>query len=228
ELSSRAADFDVHYDQRETAAVWQGASAFRDVLVGNRDEARQQAAAALKLASTHDSQILAALVYARAGDSVGAEKLADELAKKYPGDPLVNNYWLPAIRASLELERKDPAKAAGLLKPVLQYDFATPSSPAVCVGAPSIPVYLRGEAYLQIRDGAAAGAEFQKLIDHKPLIGNFVVGSLAHLGLGRAAALSGDLAKARVAYQDFFALWKDADPNIPILKQAKAEYAKLQ
>jgi serine/threonine protein kinase/tetratricopeptide (TPR) repeat protein len=227
ELSRRAVDFDVRNDQKETAAVWQVASALREALFGNREQARQQAAAALELASTHDTQIIAALVSARNGNTVGAEKLADEVGKRYPADTLVNSYWLPAIRAWLELERKDPAKAVELLKPALQYEFAS-SSTSFSVGAPLIPVYTRGEAYLQMRDGPSAATEFQKLIERRYLVGNFPLGSLAHLGLARAYALRGDAAKARIAYQDFFALWKDADPEIPILKEAKVEYAKLR
>jgi eukaryotic-like serine/threonine-protein kinase len=227
ELSTRAVNFDVRNDQKESAALWQAASAFREALFGNREQARQGATSALKLGNTHDTQIFAALISARVGDTATSEKIADELAKQYPDDTLVNNYWLPSIRASLELEHKNPAKAVELLKAGSQYDFSTPLT-NVAVGAPSIPVYVRGEAYLQMRDGVAAATEFQKIIDHRSLIGNFPLGALAHLGLGRAYALSGDVAKARVAYQDFFAIWKDADPDIPILKEANAEYARLQ
>jgi eukaryotic-like serine/threonine-protein kinase len=227
ELSRRAVEFDIRNDQKETAALWQMAAAFHEAEFGNADQGRQQAAAALELASTHDTQILAALVFARAGDLARAEKLADDSAKRYSEDTVVNTYWLPSIRGAVELERKNPTKAIELLKPASQYEFGTPTT-AICAGAPLIPAYIRGEAYLQSHDGASAAREFQKLIERRYLVGNFPLGALSHLGLARAYALLGDASKARIAYQDFFALWKDADPDIPILKQAKAEYAKLQ
>jgi serine/threonine protein kinase/tetratricopeptide (TPR) repeat protein len=227
ELSRRAGEFDVRNDQKETAALWQMLAALHEAEFGNADQARKQAAADLELASTHDTQILAALVFARAGDLAHAEKLADDLAKRYPGDTLVNSYWLPSIRGAVELDRNNPAKSVELLKPALQYEFGLPTT-TVTVGSPLIPPYIRGEAYLQTHRGAEAATEFQKLIDRRYLVGNFPLGALAHLGLARAYAEQGDAAKARVAYQDFFALWKDADPDIPILQQAKAEYAKLR
>jgi eukaryotic-like serine/threonine-protein kinase len=227
ELSQRAMEFARRNDQKETAAVWQAASALHEALVGNREQARRQSAAALELASTHYTQLLAALAFARAGEAARAEKLADEVAKGFPSDTLVLNYWLPAIRASLELEHKNPAKAVELLKPALPYEFGSINN-NFCINAPFIPMYVRGQAYLELHDGASAATEFQKITEHRYIIGNFPVGALAHLGLGRAYALTGDTAKARVAYQDFLALWKDADPDIPLLKEAKAEYAKLQ
>ena len=227
ELSRRAVEFALRNDQKETAALWQMLAALRESEFGSADQARKQAAAALELASTHDTQILAALVLAHAGDTARAEALAGELAKRYPEDTFVNGYWLPSVRGAIEFGRKNPAKTIELLKPAQQYEFGLPTT-TVAVGSPLIPVYIRGEAYLQIHDGAGAAREFQKMIDHKYLVGNFPLGTLAHLGLARACAEQGDAAKARVAYQDFFALWKDADPDIPILQQAKAEYAKLQ
>jgi eukaryotic-like serine/threonine-protein kinase len=227
ELSRRAVEFAVANDQKETAALWQSGSALHEALLGNREQARQQAASALAQAATHDTQILTALASAQVGDTVGAEKLANEVGRKFPNDTFVNNYWLPAIRALVELERKNPAKAVELLKPALQYEFGTVGS-SFCISAPLIPMYVRGEAYRQMHDGASAAAEFQKIIEHKYLIGNFPLAALAHLGLGRAYVLSGDNAKARVAYQDFLSLWKDADSELPILEEAKAEYAKLQ
>jgi eukaryotic-like serine/threonine-protein kinase len=226
ELSRRAVEFALANDQKETAGVWQSASALHEALLGNRDQARQRSVAALELASTHDTQILAALVSAHAGDTVTAEKLANEVEKAFPSDTLVHNYWLPAIRALVELERKNPAKAVELLEPALQYEFGTVSS-SFCVAAPLSPMYIRGEAYLQLHNGVSAATEFQKITEHRYVVGNFPLGALAHLGLGRAYALTGDAAKARVAYQDFLALWKDADPDVPVLKEAKAEYAKL-
>jgi predicted Zn-dependent protease len=162
----------------------------------------------------------AALALARAGDTSGAEKLAAELDNTFPLDTLVQRYWLPAIRAGGALERKDPNRAIELLKVASTIELG---------GWPNlVPAYLRGEAYLMLHDGNAAAAEFQKFIDHRGLVGNFPWGALARLGLARAYALQGNTTQARAAYKDFLTLWKDADPDIPILKEAKAEYARLQ
>ncbi len=226
-FSQRAIEFDKRNDQKESAALWQMLAALHEAMLGNAEPARTAAAAGLELASTHDSQILAALVSAESGDSARAEKMASDLAKQYPTDTLVNFYWLPAIHAAVELDRKNPAKAIELLKPASQYDFSSPA-PAISVGGPLVPPYIRGEAYLLAHQGAEAAAEFQKFIDRRYLVGNYPLGALAHLGLARAYAEQGNAAKARIAYQDFFALWKDADSNIPVLIAAKAEYAKLQ
>jgi eukaryotic-like serine/threonine-protein kinase len=161
---------------------------------------------------------------ARAGDTAGAEKLAAELDKTYPLDTLVQRNWLPTIRAAIALERKDPNRAIELLKDASAIELGQVTSLTIFL----CPVYVRGEAYLMLHDGNAAAAEFQKFIDHRGLVGNFPWGAIARLGLARAYALQGDTAKAKAAYQDFLALWKDADPNIPIFIAAKAEYAKLK
>ena len=141
-----------------------------------------------------------------------------------PLDTLVQRYWLPTIRAAVALQRKDPNRAIELLKVASTVELGeiTQFTISLC------PVYLRGEAYLMLHDGNRAAAEFQKFIDHRGVVMNFPCGALARLGLARAYAMQGDTAKARSAYQDFLTLWKDADPDIPILMQAKAEYAKLQ
>jgi len=155
-----------------------------------------------------------------AGDTSGAEKLAAELDKTYPLDTLVQRYWLPTIRGAVALERQDPNKAIELLRAVNAIELS--------VNGSLNPVYVRGEAYLKLHDGQAAAAEFQKFIDHRGLVGNFLWGPLARLGLVRAYALQGDTAKGKAAYQEFLTLWKDADPDLPILKEAKSEFAKLQ
>jgi len=181
--------------------------------------------AAVKLAPNRDVRAMAALALARAGDTAGAEKLAAELDKTFPLDTLVQRYWLPTIRAGRALERKDPNRAIELLKvaSTIELSSVTPDlSIFLC------PVHLRGEDYLMLHDGKRAAAEFQKFIDHRGVVMNFPWGALARVGLARAYALQGDVAKARAAYQDFLALWKDADPDVPIPKKAKAEYAKLQ
>jgi tetratricopeptide (TPR) repeat protein len=141
-----------------------------------------------------------------------------------PLDTLVQRYWLPTIRAAVALQRKDPNRAVELLKAASMIELGCPTS----LGVVLFPAYLRGEAYLMLHDGNRAAAEFQKFIDHYGLVGNFPWGALARLGIARAYAMQGDTAKAKAAYQDFLTLWKDADPEIPIYKQAKAEYAQLQ
>jgi len=167
---------------------------------------------------------MGALVLARAGHTAGAEKLAAELDKTFPLDTLVQRYWLPSIRAAVALQRKDPNRAIELLKANSAIELGAPTGITVVL----CPVYLRGDGYLMLHDGNRAAAEFQKFIDHRGLVGNFQWGALARLGLARAYAVQGDTIKSRTAYQDFFTLWKDADPDIPILKQAKSEYAKLK
>ena len=224
ELTRRAMDSAQHNDAKETAATYQAAAALREVEVGNREQARAEAHAAVKLAPNRDVRAIAALALARAGDTAGAERLAAELDKTFPLDTLVQRYWLPTIRAGVALERKDPNRAIELLKAASTVELSILTTLAISM----CPAYVRGEAYLMLHDGNRAAAEFQKFIDHRGLVVNFPWGALARLGLARAYALQGDTAKARAAYQDFLALWKDADPDTPILKEAKAEYAKLK
>ena len=224
ELTRRAMDSAEHIDAKETAASYQAQSALREVEVGNKEQARTEADAALKLAPNRDVKAIAALALARADDTAGAEKLTAELDKAFPLDTLVQRYWLPTIRAAVAMERKDPNHAAELLKETSAIELGQPT---LSLTAFLIPVYVHGEAYLALGGGNQAGTEFQKFIDHRGLVVNFAWGALARLGLARAYKLQGDTAKARAAYQDFLTLWKDADAGIPILKQAKAEYAKL-
>jgi serine/threonine protein kinase len=224
ELTGRAMDSARHNDAKESAAAYQAAAALREVESGNREQARAEANAALKLAPNRDVRAIAALAWARAGDTAGAEGLAGELDKSFPLGTLVQRYWLPTIRAGVALERQDPNQAIDLLKvaSMIELGAITQFTIFLC------PVYLRGEAYLMLHDGNRAAAEFQKFIDHRGLVGNFPWGALARLGLARAYALQGNRAKARAAYRGFLTLWKDADPDVPILKEAKAECAKLQ
>ena len=242
ELTRRAMDSAQHNDAKESAATYQAGAALCEVESGNREQARAEANAALKLAPNRDVRAMAALALARAGDTAVAEKLAAELDKTFPLDTLVQRYWLPTIRAGVALEHKDLNRAIELLKAASTVELSEPTNLAMSL----CPVYLRGEAYLMLHDGNAAAAEFQKFIDHRGLVVNFPWGALARLGLARAYAVEAGLsrhgenggikpplqpdalAKARAAYQDFLALWKDADPDIPILKEAKAEYAKLK
>jgi serine/threonine protein kinase/tetratricopeptide (TPR) repeat protein len=228
ELTHRAMDSAQRNGAKEKAASYQGESALREVGPGNRERARADAKAALKLAANRDVRDMAALALARAGDTTAAEKLAAELDKSYPLDTLVQRYWLPTIRASLALDRKDPNRAIELLKVTASnielgaMIAGNESTAALC------PAYLRGEAYLMLRDGNRAAAEFQKLIDHRGVVWNYPWGALARLGLARAYAVEGNTPKARSAYQDFLTLWKDADPDAPVLNEAKAEYARLK
>jgi DNA-binding winged helix-turn-helix (wHTH) protein/tetratricopeptide (TPR) repeat protein len=224
ELTGRAMASARQNDAKESAAAYQAAAALLEVESGNWEQARAEANAAVKLAPNRDVRAIAALALARAGDTAGAEKLAAELDKTFPLDTLVQRYWLPTIRASVALERKDPNRAIELLKAASTDELGQPTN----LAANMVPVYVRGEAYLMLHDGNRAAAEFQKFIDHRGIVMNFPWAALARLELARAYALQGATVKARVAYQDFLTLWKDADPDVPILKQAKAEYAKLQ
>jgi len=227
EFSKKAFESALRDDQKETGAQWKMDGALREVEFGNRQIAKQETAAAQVLTSSHDTEILAAIALARTGNVTEAKKLARDLEKQYPLDTLVNNYWLPVIRASEEIVRKNPVKAIELLQPSATYELASPMAWSG-LGGPMYPAYLRGEAYLQLRRGNDAAAEYQKIVDHPGFMLTCPLGALAHLGIARAYAMEGDTAKAKSAYQDFLTLWKDADSDIPILKQAKAEYAKLQ
>ena len=227
DFSKRAVEFDKRSDQKESAAFWQMAAALHEAVLGNAGPARDAAASALALATNHDTQILAAVVDSMAGEPDQTEKLAADLEKRFPEDTLLNFYWMPVAQAAAAIDRKNGGKAIEILKPAAPYEYGT-QPPSISVGGELLPIYVRGQAYLQMGKGAEAAAEFQKIVDHGYLIGNFPLAALAHLGLGRAYGLQGDAGKARTAYQDFLALWKDADPDIPILQQAKAEYAQLR
>ena len=229
ELTLRAMDSAQRNDAKETEATYQVAAALRDVEFGNREQARSEADAAVKLAPDRDIRAMAALALARAGDTAEAVKLITELDKTHPLDTLVQRYWLPTIRAAVAMQQKDPNRAVELLEVARPIELGQPVGFTVFL----CPVYLRGEAYLALHDGIAAAAEFQKFIDHYGLVGNFSWGALARLGLARAYALEAAKNrtardKARIAYQDFLTLWKDADQDLPILIQAREEYAKLR
>jgi eukaryotic-like serine/threonine-protein kinase len=226
EFSRNAVESAKRNDAKETAAGWQANEAVREAEFGNAGQARRATAEALGLSSSsRDVRLVAALALARAGDVTQAKKLVDKLSSDFHLATIVQSYWLPTIRAEIELSLGDSGKALEILKAASDYEL---SSPPGFQAATMYPVYVRGQAYLLARNGNAAAAEFQKIVNNPGVVINFPLGALVHLHLGRAYALSGDKAKARTAYQDFFALWKDADPDIPILKEAKAEYAKLQ
>ncbi len=222
ELSRRAADA-LGVDSKETAAAAEAEASVQEALVGNMSLAKQGANEALQLSNGRDASWLSAIALALAGDSGQATRVADELAKRYPEDTLVQTQYLPMIRAASALTASSPQKAIQALAAAAPYELGG-NRASMSLG----PVYLRGMAYVAQKQGASGAAEFQKILDHSGIVTNEPIGALAHLGLGRAYALSGDKARATAAYQDFLALWKDADPDVPILKEAKAEYAKLQ
>jgi serine/threonine protein kinase/tetratricopeptide (TPR) repeat protein len=225
DFARRAVDSAVRADSKETAALWQANGALREAEFGNAAQARQAANAALSLSPGRDVKVLAAVAFARAGDIPHARALADELEKTYPTNTTLKLYWFPIVRAAIALGNQKPSDAVVALEAVAPYEFGEP--PPFQIGT-IYAAYIRGEAYLASHDGATAAREFQKFLDHRGLVVNYPMASLARLGLARAYALSGDTAKAKATYQDFLKLWKDADPDIPVLKEAKAEYAKLQ
>ncbi len=226
EFSQRAVESALRAGEPEDAAKNQMNAALREVEFGNSTQARSETALALGRSSTTDIRILAALALSRAGDSDHAQKIADDLQKENPLNTMINGYWVPTIRAAVEIDRKNPEKAIQILETAASYELGDPAPTGF--GSSLYPVYLRGQAYLLLRQGGAAAAEFQKYVDHRSLVNSYPLGALARLGIARAYALQKDTAKARVSYQDFLTLWKDADPDIPILNRAKAEYARLQ
>ena len=227
DLSRRAVESAEAANEKEAAAGWRMNAALREAEFGNATQARNDTTSALTLASTRDVQILAALARARSGDSAQTLKVADKFKEQNPLDTVMNGYWLPAIRAAVEINRSDPTKAIEVLQAADPYELGIPV-PDPEFGGFLYPAFVRGQAYLLLHKGSEAALEFQKFLDHRGLIANCPLGALARLGLARAYAMQGDTVKAKAAYQDFLTLWKDADPDIPILKEAKAEYAKLQ
>jgi eukaryotic-like serine/threonine-protein kinase len=227
DLTKQAVQSALHAEEKETAALWRLNSALREAEFGSAGRARQDLKEGLAIASTRDVRTLAALTLACVGDLAQAKSAADALQKEHPLNITLNHFWLSTIRAYIELRGGHPTQAVLLLQDARPYDLAFPL-PQYTEGGTLYPPYVRAQAYLALHQGKEAAAEFQKFIDHRTIVANYPLASLARLGLARAYVLQDDTAKARVAYQDFFALWKDADPDIPILKQAKAEYAKLQ
>jgi eukaryotic-like serine/threonine-protein kinase len=226
DLSQRAIDAARRSGSIETAAEWQMNAALREGEFDNIERSRQEVASALATASTRDVSILAALALARIGDTDRAKRMADELAERFPLNTTLNRYWLPTIYASIEIKHGNPARALDLLQAAVPYELGTPL-PQFEVGGSLYPPYVRGEAYLSLGRGEEAVAEFQKFLDHPGITVNSPLGALARRQLARAYALAEHSATARSTYQNFFALWKDADPDIRVLKQAKLEYSKL-
>jgi eukaryotic-like serine/threonine-protein kinase len=225
ELTSRAADSAQRASEKEAAAEYKAHSAVREALAGDMPSARQDSQAALALAAGRQVEGFSAIALGLAGDSAQAERLAADLGKRFSEDTVVKFDYLPMIRAATALRSGDGKRAIDALSAAAPYELGETNSSFTFA---LYPVYLRGEGYLAEKQGAAAGNEFQKILDHAGLVGNEPLAALAHLGLGRAYALAGDSAKAKIAYQDFFGLWKDADPDVPVLKQVKAEYTQLR
>jgi eukaryotic-like serine/threonine-protein kinase len=224
-LTARAVASARQVGEKETAALYLAEAAVRQALVGNMAEARRQAMATLRMSNGRHAEAMAALALALAGNLEQAQKLASDLARRFPQDTIAQFNYLPTIRAAIALRQNFPARAITDLELASPYELGTP---AILIFLDLYPVYERGQAYLASHQGAAAAGEFQKILDHPGVAFNEVISPLAHLGLGRARALSGDTPGARKAYHDFFACWQHADPELPILRQAKAEFARLR
>jgi eukaryotic-like serine/threonine-protein kinase len=231
EFARRAVESALRNDKKDVAAAYQLNEALWEAEFGNAARAASQAISALSMASNRSAEYFAALALARAGDSTRAERLTEEMQKRFPLDSIVNGCLVPTVQATIEINRGNPSKAIEILAAATPYELG--------VGFPHA-IYVRGHAYLLLREASKATTEFQKILDHRGLAGNNFLFALAHLGLARAyamqarssptggAAVPSALIKARTAYQDFLTLWKDADPDLSVLVTAKSEYAKLQ
>ena len=224
ELTRRAADIALRAGQKETMAGYEAEAAVREALVGNLDLAKHQAEYALTLSNGRDVVAMSGVALAIAADNAESNRIEDDLERRFPEDTVVQDNSLPAIRAASALRNGNPGKALAALASV-PYEMGQTAQEVNFV---LYPVFLRGEAYLATRQGVPAAKEFQKILDHPGLVENEPIDALAHLGLARAYAISGNAAQARIEYQNFFSLWKDADRDIPILKEAKTEYTKLR
>ena len=227
-LSRSAVEFAERADEKEAAAMFTAVSGLVEALFGNRDEARRLATQALARSSGREVRYASALTLAYAGDAARAQSLTDNLAKDFPEATIVQFNYLPTLRAKLAIDAGKPSEAIESLNGAVPYELGTSTSSVFSWFAALYPVYVRGDAYLSSHQGAEAAAEFQKILDHRGIVLFDTIGSLAHLGLARSYAMQGNTAKARAAYQDFLALWKNADPDIPVLIAAKSEYAKLK
>ena len=224
ELTQRAADSALRGGQKETMAAFKAEAGVREALVGNLALARRDAHDALALSNGRDVSAMSGIALALTGDSE-ATRLSSDLEKRFPEDTVVRYNSVPAIRAAVALRSSEPRDAVETLTGAVPYELGQTAQEVSFV---LYPVYLRAEAYLQNKQGVAAAGEFQKILNHPGLVQNEPIGSLAHLGLGRAYLLMGETSNAQTEYHDFFNLWKDADPDIPILKEARAEFAKLR
>jgi len=218
DFSGRAVASALRAGSKETAAYWHMLAALHEAELGKTASASEASRAGLALSP--NATAVAALALVQSGHIDQAKVLADDLEKASPADTLVRACWLPTINAAIELKKGNSSQALALLDIAAPYELAGPLM--------LYPAYLRGQAYLLVHNGTAAVIEFQKVLDHRGVVVNYIPGAMARFQLGRAYAMAGETAKAKAAYLDFLTLWKDADPDIPVLKQAKAEYAKLQ
>jgi serine/threonine protein kinase/tetratricopeptide (TPR) repeat protein len=235
ETTRRAAESAKRSGAPEAAAIWLANGALREAEFGNGAKARDYISEALALKNGRDVELFSAIAFARLGDTARSQALVDKLSRDFPLDTMYQRYWLPTIQASQELDRGNAQRAIDILSVNANFDLYAPPQFQT---EPIYPAFIRGEAYLKLGDGEKAAQEFRKLLDYRGMVVNFPLGALAQLGLARAYALEARsaggsdagaaLAKARTAYQDFFATWKDADPDIPVLIAAKSEYAKLK
>lgn len=226
ELSHRAVDSADRAGEEETAATYYAMSGLREALFGNADDARRRARLAIGRSTSVDVQYGAALALAYAGDERQAQALTDDLEKQFAENTIWRFSYLPTLRAELAISRGNPPEALESLKAAAPYELGQMTAFAYPWTA-LYPIYVRGEAYLASHQGSEAAAEFQKILDHRGIVAIEPIGALAHLQIGRAYVMQGETGKAKTAYQDFLTLWKDADPDIPILIAAKSEYAKL-
>jgi hypothetical protein len=226
--SHQAIDLAMQGQHRNNAAQHEAGAAVGEILFGTVSEARRSALSALDLSHDRDAEYGAALALALSRDSPRSQALATDLGKRFPEDTLVAFSCLPVLRAVLALNRGEPSTAIELLQVAAPYELGYLGSGSIGFVGSLYPIYVRGAAYLAMHQGAEAAAEFQKILDHRGIVGSEPIGALAHLQLGRAFKMSANTTRAKAAYQDFLTLWKEADPDIPILKEAKAEYAKLR
>ncbi len=227
-FSRSAVDLALQSGQREKAALYEAPAALWEAFFGNAAEARRRAMAALERSKDREVEYGAALALALSGDSSGAQTVANDLQKRFGEDTSVRFAYLPELRALLALNHGAPVKAIDSLQIAGPYELGKPRSKIHGLFGALYRIYVRGLVYVAAHRGAEAAGEFQKILDHRGIVVSDPIGALAHLQLGRAFASSGDTAKAKGAYGDFVSLWKEADPDIPIFKQAKAEKAKLQ
>jgi DNA-binding winged helix-turn-helix (wHTH) protein/tetratricopeptide (TPR) repeat protein len=230
-MSQLATDLARKTERRDTQALYEADAAVREALFGNASTARQRTVDALELSKSRDVAYGVGFALALSGDSSRSQALTEDLSRRFPEDTRVQFTYAPTLRALLALNHGQPSKAVELLQTAIPYEGGSPTTGGseFLLGAGNLyPAHVRGLAYLAAHQGAEAAAEFQKILDHRGIVISDPIGALAHLQLGRAYALAGDKTKAKSAYQDFLTLWKDADPDVPILRQAKAEYAKLQ
>ena len=226
-MTDRAVAQAKQMGQQERAGLWEAGAAVREALFGNVLEARARASAALQLSKDRETEYGAAFALAIAGDRSAARELAVDLERRFPEDTTIQFSYLPVLRARLALDEGDPSKSLEILQQATAYEMGVPKSTIHALFGAFYPIYVRGETYLA-QGGGAAATEFQKILDHRGIVGSDPIGALVHLQLGRAYVLLGDKPRAKSAYRDFLTLWKGADADIPILRSAKAEYTKLQ